>query len=130
MNYTSVEQSKRLLELGLKPETADMYWMHQGFSEGKDYYGIDAYGWDCDVTDEDIPCWSAGKLIDFLPGDVEKDGFHYYLTLEKDSTMGYVLSYGILWKFTCEDLVKSLIYTLEWLIKDGYIKESKTIKEE
>ena len=30
---TSIEQSQRLLELGLKPETADMYY-HEGSEDG------------------------------------------------------------------------------------------------
>ena len=35
--HTSVEQSRKLLEMGLKPETADMHATNMSF-KGKNYY--------------------------------------------------------------------------------------------
>lgn len=65
---TSVEQSRKLLELGLKKETADMK-----YPGTREYYGgvltegvsslpiiIDTE--DDEVTEWDIPAWSLGRL--------------------------------------------------------------------
>lgn len=53
---TSVEQSKRLLELGLKPETADMYIFDNEVYIGKS--NID-----------DLPAWSLHRLLCMLDYD-------------------------------------------------------------
>ena len=57
---TTKEQSQRLLELGLKPETADCFhWEYAG----EIYIGnIDD---EC-LTEKDIPAWSLHRLIEIL----------------------------------------------------------------
>ena len=66
---TSIEQSQRLLEMGLNPETADM--VHVAFVEG--CFMIRPYGW-LSTTEIDmenfIPAWSLHRLIE-LYKDVE-----------------------------------------------------------
>ena len=58
-NYTSIDQSKRLLELGLDSETADMmYVQHQPEPVIKN---------DCFAIEFDTPCWSVGALLDLMP---------------------------------------------------------------
>ena len=64
MNYTSIEQSKHLLELGLKPETADMYYVQ--LSEGLDEYTALLKRPQCNYED-DIQCWSIGALLKLIP---------------------------------------------------------------
>lgn len=62
---TTIEQSNRLLELGLKPETSDMH--HYKWSEG--YWDIQP----CPPRGSDsrfIPAWSLHRLIE-LYKDVE-----------------------------------------------------------
>ena len=69
---TSIEQSKRLLALGLKKETADMKYPCT-----REYYGgvltegtsslpviIDTE--DDDITEYDIPAWSLHRLIEIV----------------------------------------------------------------
>ena len=75
MNYTSLEHSKKLLELGLSPDSADMH-----------YYSFrrkdDVLVWTPELgktSKYDIPCWSIGALLDIMPSKI-KDGF---LTLFK-----------------------------------------------
>lgn len=71
-NFTTPEQSKRLLELGLPADSADCYF----FTGGRKYDGVprpfflfprtyeyiadfnDAYG------DKVLPCWSVGRLME------------------------------------------------------------------
>lgn len=53
-NYTTIEQSKRLLELGIPAWTADCYYKESGKIEVKNT-----------ALDELFPsCWSVGRLIE------------------------------------------------------------------
>lgn len=63
---TTVEQSKKLLKLGLKPETADMILLHNIFSKT---YEILPKAFPTD-TKYYIPAWSLHRLIE-LYKDVE-----------------------------------------------------------
>ena len=59
---TSIEQSKKLIELGIDANTADMYWWYSG----KRYY-VESMD-DNDFNKEsDIPTWSLTALFDILP---------------------------------------------------------------
>ena len=60
---TSIEQSKKLIELGVDVNTADMYW----WFSGKRYY-IEAMD-DGDFNEEEghIRAWSLAALLDILP---------------------------------------------------------------
>ena len=72
MYYTSIEQSKKLLELGLSPETADMYYALMEDNIPTKYPMLI----DCDCADyykgEDIPCWSVGALLELMPKAIQK----------------------------------------------------------
>lgn len=62
---TTVEQSKFLLELGLKKETADMCWQKTTLNgELITYPAQDV--WDCStaITDYHIPAWSLHRLME------------------------------------------------------------------
>ena len=50
--YTSIEQSKKLLELGLSPESADMV---------------------SPDTEKLLPCWSLGALLELMPETIVLD---------------------------------------------------------
>lgn len=59
-NFTTIEQSKRLLELGLPKNSADLYYNKFGALEAiPEYRNFNEF---CDYTD--TPCWSAGRLIE------------------------------------------------------------------
>lgn len=57
---TTIEQSKKLLELGLKPETADC--VHFSVN-GKEYLTIID---ELEFDEEDIPAWSLHRLLCML----------------------------------------------------------------
>ncbi len=87
-HYTTVEQSKKLLEIGLSPESADMLWgsvCYEGSPENGDengwncyldpstnhfYYAdlLESYSYDEDDEKKypSIPCWSVGALLDII----------------------------------------------------------------
>lgn len=62
--FTTVEQSKRLLELGVKPETADMTWIV--FVDNSTRLMV-ADDWMIEKMIEGgaqlVPCWSLGALF-------------------------------------------------------------------
>ena len=56
---TTREQSERLLSLGLKKETADMWYPH--FAKTCPIPLIDEV-----LTTDDIPAWSLGRLLEIM----------------------------------------------------------------
>ena len=89
---TSLKQSERLIELGIKPETAHMIW-------GK--ISAESDCWSCyNIPYEDVspvgflhdhgykPAWTLGDLIDLLPGciaDISTDGLPAGFQIRHDS---------------------------------------------
>ena len=78
--WTTIEQSKKLVEAGLNPDTADMYYSaYITYANGKPIDGKPTYGLQAwpykdrssmvvGFTKVDyVPCWSIGKLIDLMP---------------------------------------------------------------
>ena len=69
---TSVEQSKKLIELGIDVNTADMYW----WFSGKRYY-VEAMD-DDDFNEEgDIPAWSLSGLLELMPFHIIENNKRY-----------------------------------------------------
>lgn len=110
---TTKEQSKRLLALGLKKETADMMYC-------KTSYGTFVTAKDDDYLEHlDFPAWSLHRLIELcgiycLPISLHKKGKvrirvnHIHPT--HDGRSGY-------------NHYNSLIDCIEWLIKERYFNK-------
>lgn len=98
---TTREQSQRLLELGLKPETADMY--HTTFyRDNVGYEIIQVRNEKLPLLSQELPAWSLHRLL----------------------SIGVNGDYMGLWNIninidTVEDLFEQLIRLIEWGIKDG-----------
>ena len=126
---TTIEQSQRLLAIGLKKETADMshtaivinhkvqYMEHCSTPKGMD-----------------IPAWSLHRLLSLLPKYIrvrkESFGRFRWITLELSIDAEFVVWYqeGIDGSdydenFYAEDLYTSLCDCIEWLIKEGYFNK-------
>ena len=63
---TSLEQSKKLLELGIDPQTADMIYYWFGSFELNDEWHELHLGTNR-VNDKDIPAWSLAALLEIMP---------------------------------------------------------------
>ena len=66
-NFTTPEQSKRLLELGLPADSADLYYHKLGQLDEYSLNILDAPYSDIEVKEYKnmyIPCWSVGRLIE------------------------------------------------------------------
>ena len=127
---TTREQSERLLALGLKPETADMWYPH--FAKTCPIPLIDEV-----LTTDDIPAWSLGRLIEMLPSPIpiseDLPTFHHYayLDLSKVSAHYYWEDYDgderALVSFCGNGFFAAVVDAIEWLIKEEYFPKEYLI---
>ena len=123
MNFTSQictsrSQSERLLALGLKVETADMMYC-------KTTYGESITVKDDDYLEHlDTPAWSLSRLLSMMPSFIDIGGYEYMLRIiqgrafsYRSNIVGDALLYG------CGSVYDSAIYTIEWLIGEGYFNK-------
>lgn len=116
---TNKEQSSRLLEAGVRPETADMYLDEFERLVVFEYSRIKSKAY----QDMVLPTWSLSKLIEILPTningyilivDFENKGVEYSMTNFCDR-LDYLYIKGY------ENLFDGIIDCIEWLIKEGYL---------
>ena len=138
-HYTSLEQSKKLLELGLSPESADMIYTHKtvfyNMMENRLYVDEDN-DWHLHQRSEiafmdtgnEIPCWSLGALLDVMPMiECERGPYrpmfgkfimnrNYYCDYSNDCQEGM--------KIILSDTPMEAAYSMViWLLENGYIKK-------
>ena len=121
---SSIEQSRRLLELGLKKETADM--VHQ--SIGTTPFNV----WSkTEIKDDFFPAWSLHRMLSMLPSYMQIEAYEYgrkyivALDLELDSHLNVIYKEGVEdpcydQYFFINDAYESVCGAIEWLIKEGY----------
>lgn len=68
MHYTTIEQAKKLLEMGINPETCDMSYRydHNEHAPKETPEVLVTPLWDDDYC-KDVPCWSTDALWALLP---------------------------------------------------------------
>ena len=114
---TTKEQSERLLALGLKKETADMWYPH--FAKSYPIPLVDEV-----LTTDDIPAWSLNRLIEMMPFDViPEGGFDNCFTLIKNYPKGYSVEYDGFSYYHKENIYDTIIEGIEHLIKEGYFNK-------
>lgn len=124
LGWTTVEESKQLIEAGLPVETADML-----------YTTLDGYAtpwvWASKpgMHPEDVPCWSLGALIQMLPLNIQTgDSFLDKYDLEFKPYSGYMVAYCIDQSHhpmvSTEEhgtLIEACIEMIIWLLKNKMI---------
>lgn len=126
LGWTTLEQSKKLVESGLDPNTADMSVFE---AEGKQYvYAHKPDDINC------TPCWSLGALVTLMPktmkGIPAKAAYH--LTLKENVYNAWECNYehfsfGELYEFPAQPTpIEAAVYTILWLLERGYIKKEET----
>lgn len=100
-HFTTIEQSERLLELGVPKNTADCY-----YDDGLIH--IVQMEEEIDIIDSLFPCWSVGRLIEIQGLCVTEDA---------DNVKDYIK----------DDLtpIENMMYSFELLAERGYIDFSK-----
>ena len=149
MNYTTIEQSKKLIELGLNPETADMINMCYSYSfDGKNYSNCKYKLRLLDEREEpfmpelNIPSWSLGVLLDLLPPSIQTgEGMQnqYEIDIRKywgDEENLYQIAYGnnrglseewhdMINTGEKKNLIDAAFQMVCWLLENEYIKKGK-----
>jgi hypothetical protein len=109
---TSKEQCKRLLELGLKKETADMvHYFSHSLAECWTIVPLDN-GEVAENNDLEIPAWSLHRLLFLIPKEVNIDGFKF--PLRSDVIMRLE---------DADNMYERLIGIIERVIKEGYFNK-------
>ena len=120
-HFTSMEQSKKLSELGLKSDSADlMYFLLK--RENLLYSKCPVYipvGRNLKET-KDIPCWSIGVLLKLIPNySLRKMGdrllINFYSAPRITPTPTHVID-------DCVDELDAVYQMVCWLLQNNYIK--------
>jgi len=119
---TSIEQSYKLLELGLSSNTADMVWINLGYCNRllpKD---------DVDVASYQIiqPAWSLSTLLSLMPYELQDN---HFLTLDKEADE-YCCCYedvngNSFTYFFAKDAVDAVFEMVVYLLEQGLIKKEE-----
>lgn len=123
---TSREQSERLLALGLKRETADMYYSYDIIC-AKPYYKVMEFMNGC-VPEDIFPAWSLHRLIEMMPNNIHKYNDIADLSVSNELVQYrfYDVDYNhdvCLEHFNDGTLFDNIIDCIEWLIKEGYFNK-------
>ena len=130
MIATTIEQSKHLLELGLDPKTADMFYFSYGmFRPMKLHVGKILEDVVTGKRQWAIPAWSLSALLEVMPSDLYYQ--HRVVHIEKD----YYSCIRSVHDPECEDepygihatfgntAVESAYKMVCWLFEQGLIKK-------
>ena len=115
---TTREQSERLLALGIKKETADMFI---GIDWGNEL-PYDNNGGYTSNLDTSIPAWSLNRLIEMMPEEM----YGGILCIFKDSIRYEEVIMDRLeahFEVVGENMYENAISCIEWLIKEGYFNK-------
>lgn len=130
---TNINQSRKLLELGLKPGTADMYLEKSKTPEYGEYHlhticeGIDPEHWFSVRMNRDItPVWSLDRLLELIPKsikqrhrpnadfDMHSDGQYWFISYEE-------LGYDVKHQEMRHKSFDAVICMIEWLIHNNHL---------
>ena len=134
---TSKEQSRRLLALGLKKETADMVYRTFGYvinGEVKErVYEIPQIYDSRWEREHDIPAWSLHRLIEMMPNEIHKYDSWASLSVNKDYVQYeyYDIDYNhgtCLEHFNDGNIYDNICDAYEWLINEGYFNKEYLCK--
>lgn len=130
---TNINQSRKLLELGLKSGTADMYLEKSKTPEYGEYHlhticeGIDPEHWFSVRMNRDItPAWSLDRLLELIPKsikqrhrpnadfDMHSDGQYWFISYEE-------LGYDVKHQEMRHKSFDAVICMIEWLIHNNHL---------
>lgn len=92
-NYTTPEQSKRLLELGVPADCADCYLTRFGIDEDWEVKVLNNIKYcELEISNQDycLPCWSVGRLIEIYTECIDESKGSYII-INKNFVMDDIL---------------------------------------
>ena len=103
-NFTTPEQSKRLLELGVPADSADCYYLNRLGSVWVRRVSDEHMFWFSNIDRTPIPCWSLGRLMEIYaiscPTDVLLEAYD-----ELNCTDGHVCAMMQAFEIAHEDSI-------------------------
>ena len=117
---TSIEQSQKLIALGIDICTADMLWTYDFTVNAIN--GLNVISELLKPEENDIPAWSLSKLMELMPTDDKKD--EYYVTTESHSDY-HTVNYRNCWdgcihsEDSEESLLDAAFEMVVWLKENG-----------
>lgn len=140
-HYTTIEQSKKLLKLGLNPESADMHYLFEnyitqpiikievGYNKDEEEACLED-----DFASEYIPCWSLGALLEVMPEHIfSEDRIKNYtpvLHIGEKNVVWYQHMNEFLHIEHADTPIEAAYSTVVWLLENGYIKKEPKISSE
>lgn len=109
---TTIEQSRKLLELGLDPKSADFAWV------GEDGCFVKSSSYE--VEDTETPAWSLEALIDALPS-----GTAFIHTCRLGYCVSFCAGAWIHYENTSysNSLINQVFELVVWLFENGYMRK-------
>ena len=128
---TSIEQSKKLIELGIDINTADMHYSTWTILNEGEYILSPNQGETIEELQEDygnqvIPAWSLSALIQVLPITIVDTWTDYCLMLDIKAKMPRYVKYGDVyhpefpWDFKKQSLLDSVVESIFWLHNNSF----------
>ena len=118
---TTRKQSKVLLALGVKPETADMFYNLHSASASSE---INNYGTNLYKDKKFIPSWSLVRLLEMTPTAIDNDYCSAVLQVTPPVIQYWSFdkeeSYAI---FNRTDIFYNAIACIKWLIRNNYFNK-------
>lgn len=114
--YTTIEESKQLIEAGLDVNTADGYLQYKWEEVTQNQHFQAEYG-------EKIPCWSLAALLNII----DNNGLVYDASNDKNrefEILVYKADY-ISQEVKFHHTEHSIIDMITWLLEHNYIKSNK-----
>lgn len=133
---TSIEQSKKLIELGIDINTADLTILDLPIQGGDRFKYIsiklpnDTFPSITDGKSEKVPAWSLSALIQVLPITIVDSWTDYCLMLDIKAKMPRYVKYGDVyhpefpWDFKKQSLLDSVVESIFWLHNNNYLNGS------
>ena len=135
---TTKEQSKRLLELGLKKDTADCRWVGLVKDAKGNDIPIKKQVWFAQASDDEhamvcgfmrydfIPAWSLHRLMELCPTSIHLDNYadtHYYLRTTPTKVIYH--RDNKTWLKICDkgNIYDRMIDMIKWLIKNKHLNK-------
>ena len=104
MQYTSIKQSKRLVELGLDPSTSDMWYSEK-------------YGIQMGYAGKRTPAWSLDALLKVIPCP-------YQMSRGHDNKVQFILL-TVLHNDTFDTELEAVYTMVVWLLENDLLDELK-----
>lgn len=121
---TTIEQSKKLLKLGVNPKTADMYHWWEG---NPYFFPYTLKLQDCvtpyELREEDVPAWSLSRLLEMMPRYIDEKE-EVLLMIEPPIVSYYDTKYRGQHHFTTSpNIFDNCVAMIDWLIRNGHFNK-------